>query len=170
MNLSEHTQTIKEALNNFDQKAACEFYSKKYSEINESNDTEIPQLETISAQAQNKFSIKAQNINDIIERLQNFKLNVGNLHLQLEGNAEDHRRSTAIYEERGKMNGSNLPSNIFELGYKTASGLKTSVAKTMNKIKKNLVVDSPAESKGYYEAKLTKNPGFRNTDNSIKRE
>mmetsp|Transcript_16352 Transcript_16352/g.14271 ORF Transcript_16352/g.14271 Transcript_16352/m.14271 type:complete len:287 (+) Transcript_16352:97-957(+) len=173
MNLSEHTQTIKEALNNYDQKSACEFYSKKYQEINESNDTEIPQLETISAQAQSKFQIKAKNIDGIIERLQNFKLNVGNLHLQFEGNEADNRRSSSIYEERGKATNSNLPSNIFDLGYKATSGLKSSVAKTMNKIKKNLVSEPQLDSNQYYEAKLQKNPGFRNTagtDNSIHRE
>ena len=172
MNMSEHIQSIKEVLNNYDHQSACDFYAKKYQEINESSGTEIPQLETISSQAQNKFQVKADNINEIIEGLQNFKLNIGTLNLKMDPLQDStNKRSSAIYEERGKMNGPQLPTNIFELGYKANSSLKTSVAKTMNKIKQNLVMENPG-SQQYFDPKPTKGPSFRNTvnSNSLQRE
>ncbi|CAI2366576.1 unnamed protein product [Moneuplotes crassus] len=170
MNLSEHIQTIKQALTNYDFKTACNFYSKKFSEINESSDTEIPQLESISRQAKNKFQIKSQNINDIIESLQNFKLNLGGLNLKMNP-LEDisNKRQAANFEERPKET-QGLPQNLFELGYKANSSLKTSVAKTMNKIKQNFVDDSPQDHQ-FYDPKPTKGPSFRNTSSgSIQRE
>lgn len=171
MNLSEHTHNIKDVLNNYDQQSACEFYSKNYHGIRESNTTEIPQLEQIANQAQNKFLIKAENINEIIEGLNNFKLDVNSLHLNMDVNLDEpaYRRNTAAYEERGRMTVTQAPSNIFELGYKNNSSLKTSVAKTMSKIKQNLVVDNPKQPP-YYDPRPTKGTSFRNTNPIMHRE
>ncbi len=127
-------------------------------------------MESISAQSRNKFTIKSQGINSIIEDLGNFKLNIGSLNLQMNA-LEDisNKRPSATFEERGK-DGTGLPQNLFELGYKANTSLKTSVAKTMNKIKPNFVDDSPQNQ--YFEAsKPTRGPSFReNSTNSIQRE
>lgn len=169
MNLSEHIQTIKEALVGMDHRQACEFYSKKYTEIHESNDTELPQLENISYQAQNKFQVKSQSINEILEKLQNFKLNVGSLNLQMNSLQDISNRRENFGEQRGKDT-SNLPSNLYELGYK-GNGSKPSVLKTMNKIKENFDPDSDFKKDQFYDPRPTRGPSFKNqSNNSLQRE
>lgn len=142
MNLSEHTQTIKEVLNQYGHQAACDFYAKNYQQIKESNTSDLPQLDQLASQTQAKVQISSKNIQEIIEGLQNVKLEIGDLKLQLNSSysaPKEVRRNTAIFEERGKMTVSQGPSSVFDLGYKQGN-LKSSVAKTMNKLKQNLVV------------------------------
>jgi len=147
MNLSEHTHTIKDILNSHDHKAAWDFFSKNYEKIKESSTSDLPQLDQVASQAQARVNISSHNLNEILESLQNFKLDVSELGLKLQSNfttsmTAPDRRQTAIYEERGKA------TNIFELGYNSNSTLKTSVAKTMNKLKQNMVYADPLPSKG----------------------
>ena len=165
MNLKEHIQSIKQIVNQYDHFGAWDFYSKYYNQIKESNNSDLPQLEAITAQTQSKFQINVQNMNQIMESLQAFKLEVGSLHLEVNSLSKDStglRKSAVAYEERGKMNSMQSP-NIFEIGYKNNSSLKSSVAKTMNKIKQNLVVSDQKQQ--YYDFKPTKGSSFRNPAN-----
>jgi hypothetical protein len=121
INLSEHTQSIKQVLNQYDQRTACDFYSKNYEHILDFNISDLPQLENIAHQAQARFQISAQNFNEIMEGLQNFKLDIGHLHLEMNTNFKEQpaqKRSVPAHEERGRMTHSQGPANIFELGYK----------------------------------------------------
>ena len=161
MNLGEHIQSIKQVINQYDQLGAWDFYSKYFNQINQTSASELPQLEEITNHTQTKFQINVQNMNQIMESIQAFKLEVGSLQLEVSNTSKDvydQRKSMAIHEERGRMNSMQSP-NIFELGYKNNTSLKSSVAKTMNKIKQNLVV---SERQQYWDFKPSKGSSFRN--------
>lgn len=161
MNLSEHTQAIKEALNMYDHHSACEFYCKNYQQIKESNTSDLPQLDQIAGQTHKRFQISVHNINDILEGLHNYKLNIASLHLDI-NQPLDNSQSQQRREERGKgTNGGLNSQSPYDLGYKNSSGLKSSVAKTMNKIKQNLVVSERPQQQ-YYDYKASKGSAYKN--------
>lgn len=159
MNLSELTGSLEDVIENYDQSAACDYYAKHYQQIRDASKTDLPQLQQISSQTQTKFLISARNINEILEGLQNFKLDIDSLHLEMQG-SNPAKRSTAQHEERGKNSGSQGPTSVFEMGYKEFSNLKTSVAKTMNKIMQNSE-KQPQNQHPYYNLKAKKGAEFK---------
>ena len=137
MNLGEQIQAIDQVLSNYDPVAAWNYYAKNYDQIKDSNRSDLPQLQQILAQNQTKFEISAKNINEILEGLRSFKLEMNSLHLEMQINNPE-RRTNTVYEERGKDSVPKQSMSVFELGYRQNSSLKNSVAKTMNNIISNV--------------------------------